>query len=377
MTVLSTPILAVQDAFDPHYEHTIDFTYNDNQAVKNRLVITDNETSTDIYDKEQIGMRLSHTIPANTLMSGRQYLAKIKVFDQSGNESDYSSPVLFYCFTSPLFQFTTNNDSYIHSANLNVELQYSQSENELLQEYTYELYQYDKTKIYTSDVFYSNDNLLYTFYGLKNDSIYYIRAIGKTSHGMVVDTGHIKINVTYIMIPANVLFKVENNCKNGYMTIESGIIDIGYVVDNENYSFSNGEVTLVNNKVTYNKGFQIDGDFSVFIKARKLPMGIFFIMPTENGDINLSIMKSYGNYYCKLTAPSPIGEYSRYAELPKANLADTQDNLISDTDGNFIMTVDLDYWDAFPVVFELKRKNNLYGLKAYYEPNSLLINIAS
>lgn len=377
MTVLSTPILAAQDAFDPHYEHTIDYSYDGNQAVKNRLIIIDNETSAEIYDQEQVGMRLSHTIPANTLLSGKQYLAKIKVFDQSGNESDYSSPILFYCFTSPLFQFTVNDDSYIHSANLHVELQYSQSENELLQEYTYELYQYDKTKIYTSDVFYSNDNLLYTFYGLKNDSIYYIRAIGKTSHGMVVDTGYIKINVTYIMIPANVLFKVENNCKNGYMTFESGIIDIGYIVENENYSFSNGEVTLDNNKVTYNKGFQIDRDFSVLIKARKLPMGTFFIISTESGDIKLSIMKTYGSYYCKLTVPSPIGEYSRYAELPKANLVDTQGNLIADTDGNLSMTVDLDYWDAFPVVFELKRKNNLYGLKAYYEQNNFLINIAS
>lgn len=377
MTVLNTPILAAQNAFDPHYEHTVDFTYNDNQAVKNRLTIIDNETSAEIYNKEQVGMRLSHTIPADTLVSGKQYLAKIKVFDQSGNESDYSSPILFYCFTSPLFQFTINDDSYIHSANLNVELQYSQSENELLQEYAYELYQYDKTKIYTSDVFYSNDNLVYTFYGLKNDSIYYIRAVGKTSHGMVVDTGCIKINVTYIMIPANVLFKVENNCKNGYMTFESGIIDIGYIVDNENYSLSNGEVTLVNNKVTYNKGFQIDRGFSVLITARKLPIGIFFIMPTESGDINLSIVKSYGNYYCKLTVPSPIGEYSRYAELPKANLVDTQGNLISDTDDNLSMTVDLNYWDDFPVVFELKRKNNLYGLKTYYEQNGLLLDIAS
>lgn len=376
--ILLTPILQSQPAFDPRYEHTIQFAYDGNQVFRNRLVITDNITLTDVYDEIQIGMKLNHTIPAETLSSNKQYLAKLKVYDDSGNESEFSAPIIFHCFNTPEFHFLgLSADNTIHSANLNVSIEYTQIDGEPLQQYKFELYQYDKTLIYTSDIFYhiGDAALNHTFFGLKNNSYYYIKAVGKTQHGMPIETGLIKINVEYIMIPANMLFLAENDYKNGYITLESGIIDIGYIVDNDNYFFEGGEVTLINNRVTYISGFDIQDDFSVFIKARKLPLdGIFFLMPQTDGNIELSVQKICGDYYCVLSVYSPAGgAYKRYAELPKPSLADGNRNLITDTDGNCLMLTDLEYWDDYVTVFEFKRKNNFYSLKSYYEPNGIIV----
>lgn len=372
--ILLTPLLQSQPPFDPRDSRTFPFAYDGNQVFRNRLVITDNETLKDVYDDVQIGMKLNHTVPAGTLSSNRQYLAKVKVYDDSGNESEFSSPIKFYCFTTPEFYFQDlASDNTIHCANLNVTLSYSQPENEPIQQYRFELYQNDRTLLYTSNVFYGNE-LTHTFYGLKNNETYYIRAVCVTQHGMSADTGFIKINVEYVMIPANVIFKAENNYDNGYISLESGIIDIGYTVDNDNYSFAGGEVTLTDNRVTYNSGFEIPDDFCVYLKARKLPLGdTFFIMPQDNGDIGLSIVKICREFYCRLSVPSPAGVYTRYAPLPRAVLADENNALITDTQDACIMLTGCDYFDGYVTVFELKRKNGFYSLKTYYEPNGIIV----
>lgn len=360
---LQTPQIVHINAFDPSSPHDITFLYDDNQSVKNRLIITDNSSSTVVYDAIQIGMRLSHTIPADTLTAGNQYIAQVQVFDADGNSSNLSDQMLFYCFLSPTFNLSgVTNEEVINKATLSVSLNYSQTENETIKSYQFFLYDSDNTIRTQSSVLYNSDSRDYTFYDLGNEKSYYIRCIGETTHGMSLDTGLILFHIQYIQIPANIVFEVANHKKDGTISLFSGIIDIGYDLENNNYTLADGLLTLNGNKITYNKGFSIDSDFILHIEAKQLPLGTQFLQ-LNNGDVSLSIKEICGLYYCCLCGLS----VSQFAELPKARIVTNSNQYITTSDGKVIKLINADYEDGDLVVFELKRIDGIYGLSAYYK----------
>ena len=74
-------------------------------------------------------------------------------------------------------------------------------------------------------------------------------------------------------MPANVLFEAKNHPENGSIALESGVIDIGYEIENDNYTIKNSELIIGgDNTLTYNAGFEITDEFKVFLKARKVPL---------------------------------------------------------------------------------------------------------
>lgn len=319
-TILNTPSMNTIPAFDPAHVYSFTFIYAGNQAVKNRLVITDTDTLTVLFDHTQNGLRLSHELPSGTLEAGKSYLAQIQVFDADDNSSALSQPVMFYCFTTPEFYFgNIQNNMTISAANLELKLLYSQNESEPLQQYQYYVYEYDRSVMYYSGVFYSAENLNHTVYGLKNDTSYYIRAIGKTLHGMDLDTGYMQINVRYFTSPANMVLTVMNNKANGYITYYTGIKTIGYITGNDHYTIKDGAVSLRGNYLVYNDGFNIKGDFTVIIKADSLPMDSrFFVLRSRAYPYDLSLQLTEYNsaVQCRLRVPYSLGEYALYRSIP-------------------------------------------------------------
>lgn len=365
---LQTPQILPINAFDPSYPYVIEFLYDDNQAVKNRLVITDNHTSLIVYDITQDGMRLNHTIPANSLQSSNSYIAQIQVWDGNGNQSNLSEGVLFYCYTTPSFYITgITNEELISKATLSVGLTYVQTEGETLKDFQFYLYNSDgSVRTYSNVLYPSQSPMNYTFYDLQNDTSYYIRAIGHTSHGMNLDTGNILFNVKYITIPANITFEVENNAKNGYITIFSGVIDIGYDVDNDDYLIENGAVKLWNdNKITYNKGFQIEGDFVLHLESKEIPIDKPFLMFDDG--VYLSIGRILNDYYCKLNGINS----TQYARIPEGRLTMDGDLYITNDEDKIIESITATYQNEDYLVYEIKRKNGIYGLKVYYKTDIL------
>lgn len=371
MSILSTPILQNISTFDPSYNYTIEFSYPDTQIQKKRLVVVNNVSSAKIYDETQHGMKLTFELPGGSLSTG-QFTAQIQVFDFDGNSSVLSSPVLFYCYSTPTLIFDEFKN-VIHSGNLPLSLSYRQPEGDELKEFIYCLYDNDKTTVSSSETFYFPNNMSYTFYGLKNEQTYFVRCFGKTAHGMDTDTGFLRVDVDYVTQPNNMILRLQNHQDEGYISVSCNIIDIGYEIDNDSYTIENGELTLTNNRLTYNSGFNLADEYSIFIKARKLPMGAFFAMNTGEDEVTLSIAELGGDYYCQLSVNSALDFYYRYAVLPKAQIIDTYGNLILDNNGNAITMVNMSYEDKYTAVFELKRRNQLYSLKAYYEPNGLII----
>ena len=370
---LVTPILTKINTFDPALDKNVSFTYTGGQISKKRLLITNTDTLEIVYDDTQIGMNLYYSIPSNTLSTG-QYLAQLQVFDFNHNTSELSEAVLFYCLSTPVLEFK-GVSKIVNKANITVDVAYSQSQGDLLLEFGFSLYDKDKVLLTKSETMY-DDLSSYTFYGLMDQQTYYIRCLGITSKGMHADTGYVEINVSYITQPNNMLFKLTNNKTDGYISVDCNIIDIGYEVGGKkDYIISDGEVLLQNGTtVTYNSGFALHDEFSIFVKARRLPLNKpFLVLGSGNGDITLSIVLVGDDYYCLLSAASAVGYYYRYALLPKAQVIDSQDNIITDENGNALIEVSMDYEDNYISVFELKRKNNLYSLKSYYEDNGIII----
>lgn len=366
--ILQTPSLEATGAFDPQYDKDISFVYYDNQSIRNRAVITDHGTGNVVYDRIQDTMRLSHTIPANTLHAGKQYLLQVQVFDTDGNSSILSDAILIYCCSTPTFRISNiENGTIYKNASIQVKLQYEQAEGEPLKSYGFQLYDYQKTPIKQSGVLYAGA-LEYTFSALENHKTYYFKCLGETLHGFSLDTGFTEILVEYDVVPANVLFQVTNNKAYGYITLLSNITDIGYELKNDNYILEDGALTLRDNWLKYNDGFCIDGDFCLFIEAKKLPLGTF--LKTESGKITLSIVKICNRYYCRLKACNDI--YTSYAALPFPQLATENREVLTNGLGQRLEIINLKYNDDAFVVFELKKAGANYNLKAYFKENYLV-----
>ena len=344
MATLQTPSVLPITPFDPSKEYNIEFIYKDAQSVKNRAVITDNETGNIVYDSTQSTGNLFHTLPANTLTAGNKYLVQIQVFDSDNNSSNLSDAVLFLCLTTPLFGFKniSNGDIY-KEATINLELYYSQSEGEQLKNYQFIQYNISRVQLSSSDVLYTNDNLAYTFYGLENNSTYYFRAIGETQNGISLDTGYIEINVQLTLAPIDATIELENDYENGVIRLKFNIKDVDYTLDGDDYSFSNGMVTLNDTSLTYDNGFSVQDNFSLFCQATKVALGTFLEM--QDGLISLSTLKICDTYYCHLEVKN--SDYNKFVKLPDAYYSGNR--LILTTDGSYF-------------TFQIIRKNGYYDL---------------
>lgn len=347
MAQLQTPIIPTILPFDPNYAIKIEFVYNDNQAFKNRAVITNADTNAIIYDETITSMRLEHEMPANTLSPGKYYI-QIQVFDEDGNSSLLSDMTLFYCFITPTVYFRNITNGMVYkNANIDLEFVYEQPDGETIKSYQFFQYGYDKALISSSDVYYSTSSMTHSYYGLNNDTVYYFRVIGETQKGMTFDTGYVEVNIKYETVPANVVLEVENNYCNGYISIMVNILDVEFSTDNDDYTLENGSLILKNNALTY-RGFNVNGDFTLFIETKVLPLDKAFLI-TDDNNISLLIKEICGSYYAKLELKD--SDYALYVDI--------DDSLVNITEGYMEVAND----DCF--VFELKRKNGIYGLKIY------------
>lgn len=365
-TTLPTPATMAIGVFDPAEPYDIRFTYTGSQSVKNRVVITDPDTYEVVYDKTVLTMKLLHTIPAGILKTNKCYTAAVQVFDADDNKSNLSESTLFYCYTKPVFSIS-EVPTVCKGASITLPLSYLQPEGETLKSYQFFMCDSNHNILNRSDIFYTDGHMSYSFSGLQNHYTYCFRAIGETTHGYKLDTGYLTITVDYNVVPTNAVLVLENVYRRGYISIKTNIKSIGYELKNDNYLFEGDTVTLYgDNYVKYNEGFSLDGDFSLFVEAKKLPLGTF--LRTENGTFTLSIVQVCDLYYCEFRA----GDYVLYSPLPKACISTMEDNYLVIGGGKVLEIVNLNYDDDDFIVFEVKRTNSVCSLNTYHKSYALL-----
>ena len=278
--MLTTPILYSQAAFDATQAHT--FTFNvvgGEQVTQNKLVITNQSTNEIVYQAVQTTYKFEHILPANTLTNGVYYSAYVITYNANGAASLQSNSIQFYCYSTPSFAFSNlpiNN--VIANSSYNFQATYNQTEGELLNSYSFTLYDAQRIQIATSGTQYVGATttpptiVAYQFTGFVDRTSYYIRAIGQTAQGTQVDTGLIAISVLYTVPSLFSVIELHNNCSGGYVIVRSNLIEIGSESNPTppNYVDNNTAVDVRNNGqyVEWSSGFELNSDFTASLWGR-------------------------------------------------------------------------------------------------------------
>lgn len=320
------------EPFDAAIGTEIKFTWRGNQIYKVRCIVKNNETGVTVYDNTESTMKQSYTIPTNSgLVNGVYYVVYITVFDVNNNESDLQDiGTPFYCFSKPLFNLSVSDGELIQTSAYKVGLNYSQSQGEQLDSYSFTLYTYQKTVFSSSGDIYNTSDMSYVISGLENAKQYYIRATGKTLHGITLDTGFILITISYTIAQVFNTLELNNKAESGAVEIKSNIVSAIGLSEKDVIYIGDEYADLRDNSVTFDEGFEVRGDFTkifVFYEPERNKSIISF----GDGDrLKVDIYYRIGKYsdsngekaYFELVADSCGVNYvmnSNYVDVQKSN----------------------------------------------------------
>lgn len=293
------PIIYNINSFDATIGTTIEYQYTGNQQFKNICIVRNNSTNMIVYQKTVDTMQLKHTIEPNELSNGILYNVTIQVVDSQGNVSEPSTPVLFYCFTTPTFIFSNLvENQVVQNSSYQVTLKYNQPEDEELQYYQLHLYNTNKNQIWSSGVKYDT-NLSVTLVDLDDNGVYYARATGRTINGMDVDTGYVRFSVNYVMPSIYALVTLENIKDEGSIKIQSNILSLEakyHGNDHPNYLYDNYiDLTNPDTYVYMDEGFDIKNDFTINLKGYGFA-DFSTILQLSNSTKTITVTKKKGIY---------------------------------------------------------------------------------
>ena len=342
------PILYI-DAFDASHKSVFKIYWQGNQSFGNILRIYKNQTNEMVYEQNQATMQLSHILPENTLTNGVLYNASVATIDIDGNASEYSDPILFYCFTTPTFVFdNVEENQIIKNSSYQVHMSYEQLEGELLQSWEIGLYDNSLNLIQTSSVSYT-DNISYTITDLEDDQSYYLKAECVTLNGLKVDTGYIRIYVDYKQPAVYSILVLQNVNDGGYIKIKSNIRAVGAKSKKDVEYIDNEYVDLRDNTVFIDDDFSLNDDFIINLLGYNLiPNTLIMQLSDGINFINL--------YYKKGIYDANDNVEKTFIEL-NIPIGNTSYICFSNYIDNPLDTDILDIW--------LTKKNGLYSVYLY------------
>ena len=313
------PQLYLINTFDASREQEIRFSWEGNQSFENTCIIRDNQTEQIVYKDTQITMQLKHVLPANSLTNGKLYNVRVATIDVNDNISDYSSPILFYCFTSPVFEFVNISPNFvIRNAVYQVSMSYSQIEGEQLESYVIELFDESKNLLQSSGTKYEEE-IKHTFTNLEDNQTYYIKATGRTLNGMDIETEYILVSVNYEQPQIYSIITLENVKENGLIKIQSNIRIVECHTTDPPIFIDDEYIDLRNNTLEIYEGFSLDSDYIVRCIGYNMSPGLIMTI----GDVDLYFKKLEDNSFVELYVPFYDSKYFCYSNYLE-NLTDTE-----------------------------------------------------
>lgn len=313
---MSKPIVNPVSTFDANFEYTFSFRYDGDQPYKNRMLITKSSTNEIVYDNTITSMKYIHVLSANTIQTNIYYCVQFSVFDINDNESELSDKVLFICYDNPKLYFkglSTTTQNNINGATLQTDLTYSQLQNRAIKEYRFYLYDSTKMNILQESDLIKDNSLSYTFRFMESDRIYYIRCDGMTVDNVYVDTGFIKLYVSFSVSNSYNSFHAVCDNNGGYTQLSTNIVSIDGIPYGD-YILENGLVRLHNSFIKYTEGFIIDGDFKISFSGKNFDDNSN-IIKFSNGLNNIEL--NYFRYeqlnYFRLSVSNGYNEYVLYS----------------------------------------------------------------
>ena len=258
--------------------------------------------------------------------------------------SPLSDKVLFYTFETPEFRFNNiPKDGKVTNASFSASVYYYSSDWEDISTYIFYLYDSTKKELLVSSSLTDSFDINYTYRGLENNTIYYLRCIGVTVNGMNLDTGYQEIEVKYEN--PNAYSRIYSTAipSQGCVQVATNLIIIQYN-GTDSFEYLDGMINLVGKTLYYNEGFLIKDDFTVIIRGINLWQNAeLFKMSNKNAGLTLSSRIYHeGKLRFRLLVPNGISNYLLYSE-------------------------ELVFDDQDMVTIAIRRKNNIYQLKVFIE----------
>jgi len=286
------PILYLVNAFDASNNYIFKYKWEGNQSFGCACIIRNNETNEIVYQGTEATMQLQYTLSGGTLNNGILYNVSIASIDKDSVMSEFSNPVLFYCYSTPIFEFENiTNNQIIRNSTFQIILKYLQAENEPLQSYEISLYDLSKIQIQTSGIRFLTDSLTYSLSNLEDNQSYYIRATGKTLNGMDIETDYIYFSVNYEQPAVYSVLSLENVSSSGHIKLQSNIRAVEFHTGSDPI-FIDDEYIDVRNDILYlDNDFSFDTDFIVNVSGYNLGYGLLMQLSNETTTINLYLRR--------------------------------------------------------------------------------------
>lgn len=341
---MARPIINKIQPFDSTKDYEITLSWMGNRAYANRIFVYDYETNSLVFDDTVSSFSLTHIIPANTLQNNKKYVVQAQTYDVENVPSALSNKVLFYTFATPDFYFEDLSDNpVISNSSLTATIHYYSDDWEDISKYTFYLYDATKKQMLASNEMTDNYDISYTYKGLDNNTVYYIRCAGVTVNGMELDTGYVEITVKYE--DPNVYARIYATPipSRGCIQVSSNLIIIQYN-GTDTFEYIDGMIDLRDKTLYYDEGFLIEKDFTVIIRGINLwQTADIFKMSNGNHGLTLSSrIYQEDKLKFRLMVPNGVSHYLLYSKELVFNNSDM-------------------------VTIILRRKNNVYQLEAFLE----------
>ena len=341
---MAKPYIQRISPFDANNPYEITLLWNGNRAHANRIMIQDYETNATVFDDTVSSFELKHIIPAHTLQNGKKYTVQAQTYDVENIPSALSGKVLFYTFATPDFYFADlPEDPVITNSSFTADIHYYSDNWEAINKYVFYLYDASKKQLLKSNEMTDNKDISYTYKGLDNNTVYYVRCAGITVNGMELDTSYVKITVKYENPNTYARIYATPLPSQGCIQVATNLIIIQYN-GTDSFEYIDGMIDLRDKTLYYNEGFLIEDDFTVIIRGTNLWQNAeLFKMSNGNPGLTLSShIYSGGKLRFRLTVPNGVSRYLLYSD----------EQVFANTD---------------MVTVIIRRKNNIYQLKVLAE----------
>ena len=341
---MAKPYIQKITPFDASKDYEIHISWTGNRAHANRIIIYDNETNNLIFDDLISSFALKHTIPAYTLTNGKKYVIQAQTYDVENIASPLSDKVLFHTFETPDFYFSNvPENGKITNASFPASIYYYSSDWEDISTYKFYLYDSTKKQLLESNAMTDSFDISYTYRGLENNTVYYVRCMGVTVNGMELDTGFTEITVKYEN--PNAYSRIYSTAlpSQGCVQVATNLIIIQYN-GTDSFEYPDGMIDLRDKTIYYNEGFLIEDDFTVLIRGINLWQNAD-LFKMSNGNLGLTLSShiySGGKLRFRLLVPNGLGNYLLYSD---EQVFENEDM----------------------VTIAIRRKNNVYQLKVFIE----------
>lgn len=328
---MAVPVINVIKSFDATEGSMFTFSYTGNQPVNMQYVIYRADTLEEIYRNIDdtaflaggiVPVKLQGTIPPDSgIENGLRYYLRVRVIDVFRTPSDWSASSYFTCIEKASLTFVgLESGDKIKTQTLTVTVNYSQSNDEKLQSYWFNLYDEYMNVVQTSKIFYDVPivdgvvTLSYTFTNLSDDTIYYVKCSGSTVRGMSCESDLIQIEVDYKFYDDFSLLYLSNDRINGRIEYQANFIIVLPDEYYDEFEYEDSYIHLEDKELNYNKGFNLEDDFIIWLKG-KVPYksNTFLILYNQAYEIILESIVYDGYMKYKMTVRNGLDNYILYS----------------------------------------------------------------